>query len=63
MIEYIPQYAQILVTVIGACSLAARAIAPMTKTKLDDRAANWLSRLLVVFATFGLHPKNDTTKP
>lgn len=45
------------VAIVGSASVAAAAIAPLTKTKWDDRLAGLLSKLKGLLDKVALNPK------
>lgn len=43
-------------SVVMGASLAVKAIAPLTKTDKDDRAASWLTKVYTLLSKLALNP-------
>ncbi len=44
-----------LLAVVGGASVAVKLVAPLTKTKVDDKLAGWLSKIEAVLKTIALN--------
>lgn len=51
-------YLTAALAVVGAASVAAAAIAPLTKTKVDDKVAGVLSKVHGLLSKLALNPKS-----
>jgi hypothetical protein len=47
----------VVLTVVGAASVAVKLIAPLTATKTDDKVAGWLDKVVAVLSKLALNPK------
>lgn len=57
MLDKIMVYLPVALTVIGAASVAVKAIAPLTKTKVDDKLGGALTKLVNLLGKLALNPK------
>lgn len=51
IIEWVP----VVLAVIGGASVVAKVMAPLTKTKLDDKLAGWLGKAHAVISKLALN--------
>lgn len=58
MIDKLLEYLPTALAIVGAASVAVRAIAPITATKLDDKLAGVISKVHSLLSKLALNPKS-----